>query len=268
MTSHRTIRKAVVAAFALAFLSPSPSRAQSQRADSVLGHPRVTRILGVYDDLGIVAHAEVFDLLSCSRSRDSTGVLSVDLKTCARTITSPTGNASLWWVLALRDTALIRIRKMGYADTSLALSVGPADTASVLVVLRRIVAATSLPTVTVVESMQLRRFPRLRDFFERQHRGIGHFLGPDLLRAMEQKGFVDVDAALTAIGASDRRTQTFHGACKMALFVNGLRVFSVPFSEPLQLKDFDAIEFYKGPAEAPAVFNHPCGSIVYWTRSR
>lgn len=256
----------ISSALALALWSPKPARAQLPRTDSGIARAHVNRILGVYDDLGSVAGAEVLDLLSCQRTRDSRGVLTVDMSTCARATTSVTGNVSLSWVLALRDTALVRIRKMGYADTSFALPVTVTDTASEVIVLERVVGATPLATVTVVDSMQLRRYPMLRDFFDRQRRGMGRFLGPSVLRTWEQQGVESIDVALSKIGALERRTMTFKGQCRMAVFVNGQRSQSLPLGA--QLQDLDAIEFYHGPAVAPTAFSNACGSIVYWTRTR
>jgi len=245
-------------------------------------------VVGVFDDLGVVADAEVIDLLSCRRARDSTDAPGRNTTSCAYAVTSPTGNVALSWVVAFRDTAVIRIRKIGYAHTSFAVAMGPADTAGVVVVLTRLVQATLLPTVTVVDSMQTRAYPALRGFFERQRLGIGKFIGPGLLRAMEERGIESVDVALSYIGANQRRAPTLNDRqCLTAIYLDGQRVPfdpnvrqgqvrgfvtpTLPYTNPLMLKDFDAIEFYKGPGTTPHLFLDPqatCGSLVLWTRSR
>ena len=281
--------KKVIAAVLVAFLaSSSPCGAQVARPDSALGRTRISRVLGVYDDFGVVADAEVIDLLSCRRSRDSTDALGRTSTSCAVAVTSSTGNVALSWVAALRDTAVIRIRKIGYADTSFAVAVGRADTAGVIVVLTRLVGATLLPTVMVVDSMQTRAYPALRGFFERQRLGIGKFIGPGLLRAMEERGIESVDVALSYIGANPRRAPTLNDRrCLTAVYLDGQRIPfdtvrprgqlrgfvtpTLPFTDPLMLKDFDAIEFYKGPGTTPNMFKDfeaTCGSLVLWTRSK
>jgi len=279
--------KALSAAL-LFLLAASSAVAQFPRADSAQGRTRISRVLGVYDDFGVVADAEVIDLLSCRRSRDSTDASGRNSTNCAYAVTSPTGNVALSWVVALRDTAVIRIRKIGYADTSFAVAVGPTDTAGVVVVLTRLAEATLLPTVTVVDSMQARMYPLLRGFFERQRLGIGKFIGPSLLRAMEARGIESVDVAMSAIGANQRRAPTLNDRqCLTAVYLDGQRISfdpskrssqvrgfivpNLPYTNPLMLKDFDAIEFYKGPGTTPHLFLDPeatCGSLVLWTRSR
>jgi hypothetical protein len=280
--------KALSTALLLFLIAPSPAVAQVPRPDSAQGRTRTSRVLGVYDDVGVVADAEVIDLLSCRRSRDSTSALGGTATSCAVAVTSSTGNVTLSWVVALRDTAVIRIRKIGYADSSFAVAVGPTDTAGVVVVLTRLAQATLLPAVTVVDSMQARMYPLLRGFFERQRSGNGKFIGPSLLRAMEERGIESVDVALSAIGANQRRAATLNDRrCLTAIYLDGQRIPfdttkrpsqvrgfiapNLPYTNPLMLKDFDAIEFYKGPGTTPNIFLDPeatCGSLVLWTRSR
>jgi len=248
----------------------------------------MARILGVYDDFGVVENALVLDLLSCRRERDSTSAGVSVFTTCAHAVTSSTGNASLSWVRSLRDTAVVQIRKMGYADTTLSIAVGPVDTAGVVVVLSRLASATMLPTVTVIDSMQARQYPQLHGFFERQRVGIGRFIAPGLLRAMEDRGIETVDVALSYVGANPRRAPTLNDRqCLTAIYLDGQRISfdtnpamrsvrgyvtpQLPFTSPLMLKDFDAIEFYKGPGSTPSIFldfQATCGTLVLWTRSR
>ena len=108
--------KALSAALLLFIIAPGPVVAQLPRPDSAQGRARITRVLGVYDDFGVVADAEVINLLSCRRVSDSTDAPGRNSTSCAYAVTSPTGNVALSWVVAFRDTAVIRIRKIGYAD--------------------------------------------------------------------------------------------------------------------------------------------------------
>ena len=143
-----------------------PAAAQTpSRPDSSAAVRYRFRLLGVYD-------AQTGDPVE--------GVEVGDALSKASAMTSKTGTVSLFF---LPDGgALVRLRKIGYETQTLAVSISPADTIPITVLLNH---ATALPAVVVKDSAPKFIPPGLRAFEEHRKLGFGHFLNDSLFRKYE-----------------------------------------------------------------------------------
>ncbi len=169
---HARLEWALV--FSAAIVANS-SAAWSQSASAAA--PRATayraRLLGVYDD----ATGEPIE-----------GARVLDLASGASSLTTKTGTVSL--VYLPDGGSLVRIQKIGYAVTTLAVAIGPADTTPLTITLRRV---AELPATITSAAAPVFRSPMLRAFEERRRAGVaGYFIGDSVLRHEESRRLADV----------------------------------------------------------------------------
>jgi hypothetical protein len=234
------------------------------------------RLLGVYD---------------AQTGEPVEGVEVADVLSKASTMTSKTGTISLFF---LPDGgSLVRLRKIGYETQTLAVSISPADTIPITVVLNH---ATALPAVVVNDSAPKFATPGMRAFAEHQKLGFGHFLTDTLFRKYESSTLANFLSArfpgvITVQGpsgakylASGRRMcsgpamrQCRSADCFVSVYQDGAKIYDpnnvgaqrVDF-EHMSPRDFDAAEFYQG-AEVPPEYNatgNSCGVLVLWSRTK
>ena len=146
--------------------------------------------------------------------------------------------------------------------------------------------------------------PNLRAFEERRLKRLGAYITPEQLRRMDSKKLSEIlrtvsGAQIIHYGgeyylASSRGTPTVSKgrgtamplarasddrsprACWVQIFMDGLRLYvgnlgDVPDLAQFEGRQFEAIEFYRGPAVTPTEFNligATCGTLVLWSRER
>jgi hypothetical protein len=235
------------------------------------------RLLGVYD-------AQTGDPVD--------GVEVADVLSKASTMTSKTGTISLFF---LPDGgSLVRLRKIGYESQTLAVSISPADTIPITVVLNR---ATALPAVVVKDSAPKFLTPGMRQFEEHRKLGFGHFLTDTLFRKYESSSLANflssrLPGVIAVQGpynqkylASGRKMcsgPALRGcggpSCLVTVYQDGAKIFDAnnpgmlkPDFEHMSPRDYDAAEFYQG-AEVPPEYNatgaSDCGVLVLWSRTK
>jgi hypothetical protein len=108
-----------------------------------------------------------------------------------------------------------------------------------------------------------------RSSFEqrRMHNVGGVFITPEQLRREDGRALSDV---MLAHGAKSTRgiPNLRQGVCSPTTYANGVRVVGPP---SMSAHDYDAIEFYAGPAQAPPEFGglgSACGVLLLWMREK
>lgn len=237
------------------------------------------RVLGVFDEQtgDPVEGVEVADVLSGNSS-----------------LTTGTGTVSLFF---LPDGgSLVRLRKIGYEVQTLPVSISPADTVPITIVLTR---ATQLPTVVVTDSAPRYTSPGLRAFEERRAKGIGRFVSEAVMRKNDDKTLADlitttlpglqgvpgpggskyvVSSRRPCQGPALRRCTT--ADCYVSVYIDGVRTYDastmtdrnqIPDFGRMNPRDYAGAEFYPGGASVPAQYNATnsgCGVLLLWTRER
>ncbi len=237
------------------------------------------RILGVYDQQSgePVEGVEVLDILAGNRS-----------------LTTKTGTVSL--VFLPDGGSMVRIRKVGFAPQTFMVSISPADTTPVTVILARTDAVETLPTVVVRDSAVKYFSAGLQGFEERRRSGFGHFISEAEMRKDDNHTMADViishfpglmvvPGRLGAVYIGSARKMCAGGAlatcmnpsCYPTVLVDGVKSNlgqtvgrAIDWSK-VSPTDYAAAEFYAGPASAPPEFsggNNECGILLLWTRER
>ena len=244
-------------------------KAGSTRVDSagreVAKAVRPQRLLGVYDDEGEAQDYEVIDLVADRVAKvGKKGPISLGfLSTLPDSLGTPSG--------------AIVVRKIGFADTTIVVALGPTDTLPVTVFLSRAVA---LPAVTVNAAIT-------RSELESRTRAFaGKFIAPGVMRSAKYEG-KDLRAALkdaeivgefpsrygqkaapkTVMPGGSRRPS----GCTVKIILDG----SASSGELVSLDDpaamYDAAEFYPSPVNYPEEYRKyigGCGTLLLWTRAR
>jgi hypothetical protein len=225
------------------------------------------RLLGVYDfDTGEpIEGAEVVDVLNRASS-----------------LTSKTGTLAL---LFLPDSgSMIRIQKIGYQPTTMVVSISPADTVPITVLLSRV--AQALPTVVTKETGKKVISPGLQAFEARRRLGAGRFITEDELRKSDNRKMTEVirSAGVTVqcgrrgppcYAVSNRqsgKTALTIGSCPFVVYLDGMRVSETERDlDKMQVSDYAGVEIYSGAATIPAEYNmtgSSCGVVLMWTREK
>jgi hypothetical protein len=240
------MRTSAAAAF-LSLLATSAATAQV-RAGGVSGI--------VKDSLGQpIPNVEITDLAAAKSVRsDSAGhFLLADV---------PSGNVD------------ITFRRLAYAPVVLLITIPPADTTDVEVVLG--VVAQELRGMVVQEHPTLLR--QLVAFETRRKRGIGHFITrteiedrhplmlSDMLRTIPGAILINAENGRTSV----RFARVARNNCPPQFFVDGIEVtgFSIDDMPP---GDVEGVELYAGAAGLPPEYNRLhgtsiCGTVIIWTR--
>jgi hypothetical protein len=234
------------------------------------------RILAVYTTDGdAIEGAEVVDEAS---------------KTSA--LTTKTGTVSLSFLP--EGATLVRIRKVGFAATTMLVNISAADTLPVMVMLKT--GATELEKVVTTDTARRFISPGLRGFQERMAKGGGYFIDAKELRKWDSGPITPALRNLPGIEiicirtngprrgecyASNKRapaTSADHD-CPVDIYMDGALFFqavgaSAQFGndlQRLQTTQFAGVEYYSGMSRVPPEFNKSgarCGVLVLWTRER
>ena len=178
----------------------------------------------------------------------------------------------------------------------MAVSLGPADTAPITLVLERVQA---LPAVVTKDSMSRYVSPALRGFDERRRAaGPGTFIDEETLRKEENRRLSEVliaHAPNVKIQQNSsamflvRSARCMYGE-QPDVYVDGVPIAHVPDPRwppsvkaganpatiPIDLSQFQVsnlagVEFYPDNAMLPLQFNHAsrgCGALLLWTREK
>jgi hypothetical protein len=232
------------------------------------------RVLGVFDEATgePVEGAEVGDIL-----------------TGASALTTKTGTVSLFF---LPDGGgLVRIRKLGYASTSLAVRISPADTVPITILLTR---AVELPAVVTRDSAVHHTSPGMRGFDERQRAGFGHFVTEAELRKADDRKLGDVirarvpglvlvpgaGGAAYMVAQRNCQTDAKRGPCSTprcyvhvyldgALIDNGDRASLRTDFSRMDVNQLGGVEYYADGASVPVQYSTTgadCGVLLLWER--
>ncbi len=254
------------------------SASQSQQSAARAAASYRFRVLGVFD-------ATTGDPIE--------GVEVSDVLTGTKAVTTSTGTVSLYF---LPDGgSLVRLRKVGYALQMLPVTISPADTTPVTVILAR---ATTLPTVVVNDSAPAYLAPGLRGFEERRKQSIGHFITESQFRKSDGKplSYVLVASIPGIMMTEGPHAETYIVSarkpckglsilnscktpnCYVTIYQDGIKTYDaglpgvpVPDFSRMSATDYEAAEYYAGGAESPAEFNATssgCGTLLLWTRER
>ena len=174
----------------------------------------------------------------------------------------------------------ITVRRLGFEQTTVDLTLRDGQTDSLVVALTAVAAA--LPGVVVEDEAMTRSKRLLAGFWERRSRGFGHFYPRDEIEKREPHDFTDIvrmTPSVNIVNINGRKVVRFgrspglRGDCPPQYWVDGMRIENAsPDEFPPQ--DVEAIELYAGSATIPAQFaprvtsfrNQTCGVIVIWTR--
>ena len=270
-------RAAVLLALGVSAALPAQDTAHTRPSGTPATAAYRYRVLGVFD----------------ATSGDPVeGVEVSDVLTGTKALTTGTGTVSLFF---LPDGgSLVRLRKVGYEVQTLPVSISPADTAPLTIILAR---ATALPTVVVNDSAPTAALPGLRGFEERRRQGSGHFVTESDFRKNDSKLLSEVllsripgimtspgphaetylvSARKPCQGSALRRCQT--SDCYVSIYQDGMRLYDatmrgapIPDFARMDAKEYAAAEFYAGGSSIPPEFNATssgCGTLLLWTRAR
>ncbi|HEY4130673.1 MAG TPA: hypothetical protein VGM50_08645 [Gemmatimonadaceae bacterium] len=282
--ASQILRRIALAIVVITLSFAESARAQNPPANSE-NHPPARaaadqryryRLLGVYDETTgePVEGVEVIDVLNGTKS-----------------LTSATGTMSLFF---LPDGgSLVRLRKLGYEVQTLTISISPADTNPVTIVLAR---AVTLPTVTVKDSASHYFSSPLKMAAERMnsHSG-GYFLDDKELRKHDESVMSNtligrMPGLTTLLGPHGEtwirssRVPCIHQTlncrmpdCLVTIYRDGIKLFDpatmgassrVDFGR-LSPMEFSIVEYYPGGSTVPPEYgglNAPCGVLLLWSR--
>jgi hypothetical protein len=261
---------------------PTPTRPDQRGAhESTAGDQRYRyRFLGVYDEMSgePMEGVEVSDVISGLKST-----------------TTATGTVSL--IFLPDGGSLVRLRKPGYEPQTLTISIAPADTAPVTLMMRK---AVTLPTVFVKDSASKYVSPMLRGAEERMksHAG-GYFIDGAELRKHDESTMANViigrtpgltyaDGAHGEVYLLSSRVPCVHafikgqcgnGNCFVTVYEDGVKTFDPtatqgrvpPDFSRMSVMNYGFVEYYPGGASAPVDFgglNAGCGVLLLWTREK
>lgn len=220
------------------------------------------------------------------------GVEIGDILTGASALTTKTGTVSLFF---LPDGGgLVRIRKIGYASTTLAVRISPADTVPITILLTR---AVELPAVVTRDSAVKHSSPGMRGFDERQRAGFGHFVTEAELRKADDRKLGDVirsrvpglvflpgsgGATYMVAQRNCGTTDPRKGACSAprcyvhiyldgALIDNGERASLRTDFSRMDVNQLGGVEYYADGASVPVQYSTTgadCGVLLLWSRER
>lgn len=229
----------------------------------------------------MVAHAQTTTLVGLIRDSTGSGIPGVEVWLRGSDLYTHTNDAGGFRMPNSPVGAVkVTVRRMGYEQTTVDLTLRAGQTDSLVVALSAI--AASLPGVLVEDEAMTRSKRLLAGFWERRSRGFGHFLTRDEIEQRQPHDFTDIvrmTPGITIVNMQGRKVVRFsrspgiRGDCPPQYWVDGMRVENAsPDEFPPQ--DVEAIELYAGSATIPAQFapriqsirNQTCGAVVIWTR--
>jgi hypothetical protein len=219
------------------------SVASAQRDTTTVVH--TGRVLGVFDAASgePISGAEVIDLYVDAVAR-----------------TESHGLVELSHFQNRHDSAAVRIRTLGYADTAFIVMVGPADTVPLQINLQK--SSVVLPAVTVNATMNTLMGRKMQDFESRRKMGLGRYILPQELQRYADQTVLDVLVGHGMDGSARCRHPRY--------IINADPALAGMVSTFLRDRGDDllAVEFYTA-AEIPVEFGGTgagCGLVILWTR--
>jgi hypothetical protein len=218
------------------------------------------RVLGVYD---------------AQTGEPIEGAEVVDALAKVTALTTATGTVSL--VFLPEGGTLVRIKKVGYAPQSMMVSIAPADTLPLTVLLTK--SAQELPPVVTRDSAVKYLAPVLREFEERRRNPAikGQFVTETELRRNDNSTVANIARRFSGAKVQPTKfgvelvTTRMMGGCPATVYINGLMQSGRVDLDKLLVNDFAGIEFYSSPSQTPAQYNRNnggCGVLLLWYRER
>jgi len=253
--------------------------------DPVASVPRAPiRIIGVYDE----ASGQPIPAAEISETATGSSVM-----------TSTTGAANLGFIVPKGGE--IRIRKIGFEEQTMTISMAPADTLPITVVMKRV---AELPAVVTKDAAPRYLSPTLKSFEERRkNHASGYFIDEATLRKEDNRALGNVLVA-HAPGAIVKQVSSANFLLKSPrcsnggmpdVYVDGVALAHLddprrplpkgrnrftnppdPREFPIDLnmfavRDLAGVEFYPDNATMPVQFSRTaagCGALFLWTRER
>ena len=224
------------------------------------------RILGVYDD---------------RTGEPVEGADVIDISTGNSAKTTSTGTVALAFIP--EGGGLVRIRKIGYELQTMMVSISPADSLPLTVILRK---AEQLAAVNVVDSAPVYRTPKLQGFEDRRRNAAaGSFISEPEIRKEEGRNIGEfLRAKLPGAVIRDGRNGSVYMMPSMrcgkgmapAVYLDGALMSGDNANAPVNLAeikidDLAGVEYYANTATAPPQYNgtaKSCGALLLWTRER
>ena len=210
------------------------------------------------------AHGRLLGVYSSTTGDALEGVEVWDLIAKSYTVTSSTGTVSLSFVKSQHDSSVIWLRKIGYQDSTLLVMTGPADTIPITFVMERVDELAPI----VTSATGLKQTPLvIRGLEERMAQGQGKFITPADLRQEADGRQLGELLVAKGIDLTRRSQKTLMTTCRTQVYLDGARSTLDPRSS---VSDYEAVEFYSGPATVPPQYraNAACGVLLLWTRVR
>jgi hypothetical protein len=174
----------------------------------------------------------------------------------------------------------ITVRRMGYEQATVDLTLRAGQTDSLIVALTAI--AARLPGMLVEDEAMTRSKKLLAGFWERRSRGFGHFYTREDIERRGAHDFAEMvrmTPGITILSVNGRKSVRFsrspgvRGDCPPQYWVDGMRVENASPDE-FPPGDVEAVELYAGSATIPPQFaprvqsirTQTCGAVVIWTR--
>lgn len=164
---------------------------------------------------------------------------------------------------------LVRVRKIGYAPSEVRINV-KGDTSGAVFRLTR--SVTQLGTVNIEATMA----PGMRDFDRRRRRGIGRFLGPDVLDKERDRDFGFLMASRfpglrVVTNGTGQKIVSMRGTspCPVRVIVDGIEAGIDEDIWMIRTWDVAAVEYYSGseiPVEYRSRTRGVCGLLLVWSK--
>jgi hypothetical protein len=253
--------------------------------DPVASIPRAPlRIIGVYDEIS----GQPIPAVEISETATGTSVM-----------TSTTGSANLGFIVPKGGE--IRIRKIGFEEQTMTVSMTPADTQPITIIMKRV---AELPAVVTKDAAPRYLSPTLKSFEERRkNHTSGYFIDEATLRKEDNRALGNVLVA-HAPGAIVKQVSSANFLLKSPrcssggmpdVYIDGVPLAHLddprwptpgknrfskappdPREFPIDLNQFAVsdlagVEFYPDNATMPVQFSRTsagCGALFLWTRER
>ena len=165
------------------------------------------------------------------------------------------------------------VRRLGYAPLRHSVEVNTGITTDLEVGLVPEPVELEPLVVTKVRSRRL----EIKGFYERkwwgERLGLGTFYEADYIERWRPVHIEHLIATEASIGLSGGRSSVpvnrRYGGCRMAVYLDNMRVTGIPLRHLVRPFEVAGVEIYKGPASLPGEFagsDSRCGAIAIWTK--
>lgn len=250
------MRTGTIVAFMAVFALAATARAQASDSTKATAAREIR--------LPSNAHGRLLGVYSATTGDPLEGVEVWDLIAKSYTVTSSTGTVSLGFAKSQHDSSVIWLRKIGYQDSTILVMTGPVDTIPITFMMERVDELAPIVTTAV----GAKNTPQvIRGIEERIALGQGKFITPADLRQEPDGRQLGELLAAKGIDLTRRTQKTMMTTCRVQVYLDGNRSSLDPRAS---VSDYEAVEFYSGPATVPSQFksNAACGVLLLWTRIR